>query len=105
MSTDERNDQPIVTRGDAIEILKRLRTETVEENIAIGIAIQALDKQVPRAPVHVDKNDHFDGNWKRMCPRCSKVLVERVTTPDESYPIWYWMERYCTCGQHILWSE
>lgn len=76
-----------------------------EWETAINMAIDALKKQIPVVPKHIDKNAKFDGNWKKVCPVCGRVLMERITTPEESYPIYYNMTDYCRCGQKICWSE
>lgn len=72
---------------------------------AIDMAISALEKQIPKKPKHIDKNATFDGNWKRVCPACGRVLVERITTPEKSYPRIYNHTPHCICGQAIDWSE
>ena len=72
---------------------------------ALDMAIDALKKQIPVKPKRIDKNAVFDGNWTMVCPVCGRVLMERITTPEESYPIHYNMTDHCICGQKIDWSE
>lgn len=72
---------------------------------AFDLAISALEKQVPKKPKRIDKNATFDGNWKKVCPACGRVLVERITTPEKSYPRLYNHTPHCICGQAIDWSE
>ena len=72
---------------------------------ALDLAISALEKQIPKKPKHIDKNATFDGNWKKVCPACGRVLVERITTPEESYPEIYNHTPHCICGQAIDWEE
>lgn len=72
---------------------------------ALRLAISALEKQIPKKPRHIDKNATFDGNWKRVCPACGRVLMERITTPEESYPRIYNHTPHCICGQAIDWEE
>ena len=72
---------------------------------ALDMAISALEKQIPKKPKHIDKNATFDGNWKMVCPACGRVLVERITTPEESYPRIYNHSPHCICGQAIDWEE
>ena len=69
------------------------------------IAISALEKQIPKKPKRVNKNSVFDGNWKKICPCCGAVLIERITTEDKSYPIQYNMTNHCKCGQTLDWSD
>lgn len=81
----------------------RLEQERIDG--AVALAISALEKQIPKKPRHIDKNATFDGNWKRVCPACGRVLMERITTPEESYPKIYNHTPHCICGQAIDWEE
>lgn len=72
---------------------------------AFEAAISALEKQIPKKPKRVDKNYVFDGNWKKICPCCGTMLMERITTKDESYPVHYNMTKHCKCGQALDWSD
>ena len=72
---------------------------------AIDLAISALEKQIPKKPKRIDKNATFDGNWKKVCPACGRTLIERITTPEESYPRHYNYTPHCICGQAIDWEE
>ncbi len=86
-------------------IRDRLMTTSSKQFEAMTIAISALEKQVPKKPKHIDKNATFDGNWKKVCPACGKLLIERITTPEKSYPRIYNHTPHCVCGQAIDWSE
>ena len=77
----------------------------VDFHDALTVAVDALKKQIPVKPKRIDKNAEFDGNWKKVCPVCGRVLVERITTPEMSYPRHYNMTSYCWCGQKILWEQ
>ena len=79
--------------------------ECRKHNKAISMAIEALEKQIPKKPKRVDKNYVFDGNWKKICPCCGITLMERITTKDESYPVHYNMTKHCKCGQALDWSD
>lgn len=103
-----------MTNTEAIEILKSRRmcaayvdSEYVDSvNIeAVDIAISALEKQIGKKPKHIDKNGVFDGNWMKVCPACGRVLMERITTEESSYPRHYNMTEYCSCGQRIDWRN
>ena len=72
---------------------------------AFNLAISALEKQIPKKPKRIDKNATFDGNWKKVCPTCGRVLVKRITTPEGSYPRIYNHTPHCICGQAIDWEE
>lgn len=86
-------------------IRDRLMTTNSKQYEALAIAISALEKQIPKKPKRIDKNATFDGNWKKVCPACGRVLVERITTPEESYPRLYNYTPHCICGQAIDWEE
>lgn len=68
---------------------------------AIDIGVAAVNKQIPKKPIRKDKNGDFDGNWTKVCPTCGRVLVERITTPEESRPIIYNNSSVCLCGQAL----
>lgn len=68
-------------------------------------AKSAIEKQIPRKPKHVNKNDEFDGNWVKVCPVCGMKFVERFTNATESYPRIYHKSKFCNCGQAIDWSD
>ena len=72
---------------------------------AIEMAISALGKQIPKKPIRIDKNKEFDGNWKKVCPLCGRILIERITTPEESFPVYHNYTCHCLCGQAIDWME
>ena len=72
---------------------------------AAEIAIEAMRKQIPMKPILINKNKEFDGNWKKICPSCKSVLIERITTNEESYPRVYNYTPHCKCGQAIDWSD
>ena len=96
-----------MTTQEAIEILKKNKPvydprECGKELCdACDMAISALEKQIPKKPIRIDKNKEFDGNWKKVCPTCGRVLVERITTSEESYPQIYISSGHCWCGQAL----
>ena len=92
-----------MTTQDAIKTLRELRRETNDPwyEETYDKAIAALEKQIPKKPIHIDKNKRFDGNWKKVCPSCGRVIVERITTSEESYPLIYNSSGFCWCGQAL----
>lgn len=83
------------------------KSETLEESPydeAVNMAISALEKQVGKKPVRVNKNGDFDGNFEVVCPVCGIKLMERITTNEMSYPRIYNRTGYCYCGQKIEWE-
>ena len=73
----------------------------VDFHDALTVAVDALKKQIPVKPKRIDKHAEFDGNYKKVCPVCGMVLMERVTMQDASYPRRYNTSDYCYCGQKI----
>lgn len=61
--------------------------------VALEVAINALEKQIPKKPVE-DKFHHM------CCPNCGyTLLIHRDSEPDLYVP-------YCeNCGQKILWQN
>ena len=91
---------------DRIECaIRHIKTAVDVDEWAAQIAVDAMRKQIPVKPVHIDKNNEFDGNWIKICPSCKRVLIERITTNEESYPVHYNYTLHCKCGQAIDWSE
>ena len=61
---------------------------------ALGLAIQALEKRIPKKPIENDTNS-FD------CPCCNYDLKTDTGNPFGDYFL-----RYCdNCGQMIDWSD
>ena len=95
---------------EAIKILEVAKAECewnapLEYQAAFDAAFEALEKQIPKKPIRIDKNKEFDGNWKKVCPSCGRILIERVTTSEESFPRHYNYTGHCLCGQKICWEE
>ena len=61
---------------------------TGEHMTAIGIAIQALEKQIPKKPYKDNDNGIYE---KEYCPICHRSL----------FPY----DHHCICGQKIDWSD
>lgn len=66
--------------------------ETNEEVELAGIAIEALEKQIPKKPL---TGIDFARNEYRICCECSAIVKDGE-----------WRANYCPdCGQAIDWSE
>ena len=90
---------------DRIEnAIRHIQTATDIDSWAAGIAVESMRKQIPVKPIHIDKKNEFDGNWIKICPSCKRVLIERITTNEESYPRLYNYTLHCKCGQAIDWE-
>ena len=73
---------------------------TGEHITAIGIAIQALEKQIPKKP---RKTDSYRGVLKRVyayaCPTCHNVCLEKYMNERQN-------TTFCwDCGQKLDWSD
>ena len=90
---------------DRIEsAIRHIQTAADVDPWAAEIAVEAMRKQIPMKPIRIDKNKEFDGNWKKVCPSCRSVLIERITTDEKSYPRLYNYTPHCNCGQAIDWG-
>ena len=89
----------------AIKILQRdlqiqLENKALPDGIeAIQIAIQALEKQIPKKP---RKTDSYRGVLKRVyayaCPTCHNVCLEKYMNERQN-------TTFCwDCGQKLDWS-
>lgn len=64
---------------------------------ASGLAIQALEKQIPKRP-DIEDSDRVKSC---KCPLCGGFIGYMVDYEDEYYP-----DNYCpSCGQKLDWSE
>ena len=91
---------------DRIEnAIRHIQTAADVDPWACKIAVEAMKKQIPVKPIRIDKNNEFDGNWKKVCPLCGRMLIERITTSEKSYPRHYNYTGHCWCGQAINWEE
>ena len=88
-----------MTPKEAIETLKIAKAEVewnypLDYGIALDMAIEALEKQVPEKP---EKEGH---NYV-MCPVCGGFLGYEVDCKDEAY-----QSPYCEgCGQALNWED
>ena len=95
-----------MTESEAIKILQRdlqiqLENKALPDGIeAIQIAIQALEKQIPKKP---RKTDSYRGVLKRVyayaCPTCHNVCLEKYMNERQN-------TTFCwDCGQKLDWSD
>ena len=84
---------------------------------AIGYAIQALEKQIPKKPIlkhdvsvmHINRGNQ-PHEWKRLendnwhCPKCDSFVGERVYVHSKVHD--QRNKKYCdNCGQKLDWSD
>ena len=96
-----------MTKSKAIKLLEYIR-ETgngeapyvgCAQNIAIEMAINALEKQIPKKPDCIE-----DKMW--CCPVCDNHLLPKwVKYPTELMPKTEGLPHCMSCGQKIDWSE
>ena len=99
------NQEAIERINEHIAIHRYNEPQAIHIVEALQMAISALEKQIPKKPMHINKNKEVDGNWKKICPACGSILIERITTPEESFPQYYNHTQHCWCGQAIDWSN
>ena len=94
-----------MTESEAIKILQRdleiqVKNKALTDGIeAIQIAIQELEKQIPKKP---RKTDSYRGVLKRVyayaCPTCHNVCLEKYMNERQN-------TTFCwDCGQKLDWS-
>lgn len=96
-----------MTESEAIKLLEYIR-ETgngeapyvgCAQNIAIDMAINALNKQIARKPVCIE-------NKMWCCPVCDNHLLPKwVKYPTELMPKTEGLPHCMSCGQKIDWNE
>ena len=81
-------------------LLTSVHPQTAEEAEAIGIAVRAVERMIPKKPTK--KADEWDDGIKGIglyCPECSEEI-------GRIYIRRYKSENTCgNCGQKIDWSE
>ena len=96
-----------MTESEAIKLLEYIRKTGNGEspyvgcaqNIAIDMAINALNKQIARKPVCIE-----DKMW--CCPVCDNHLLPKwVKYPTELMPKTEGLPHCMSCGQKIDWNE
>ena len=95
-----------MTESEAIKILQRdleiqVKNKALTDGIeAIQIAIQALEKQIPKKP---RKTDSYRGVLKRVyayvCPTCGNACLEKYMNERQN-TMFCW-----NCGQKLDWSD
>ena len=83
-------DKLIINEAEAIECLKINKPTSgymmLQE--AVDMAIQALEKQIPKKPYKDNENGVYE---KDYCPTCHRSLFPN--------------DHHCECGQAIDWSD
>ena len=82
-------------------VLTSVHAQTAEEAEAIGIAVRAIERMIPKKPTWTDSDDISDAK----CFNCGKIVGNRYNS-WMSKPTRRYNRYFCTaCGQAIDWSE
>ena len=86
----EDSDKLIINEAEAIECLKRNKPTIgyVMLQESIDMAIQAIEKQIPKKPYKDNENGIYE---KEYCPICHRSLFPN--------------DHHCICGQAIDWRD
>lgn len=96
-----------MTPKEAIEYLNIMKLSTEDDSVGeikkevCDIAIEALEKQVPKKPLKLTYKPLIDAGWIYACPNCKMACGENKYHLEATSD-----EMYCpSCGQAIDWSE
>ena len=100
-----------MTESEAIEKLKNMRLYmqiedknndckfTEDDYKANEMAIQALEKQIPKKPIMKQYFEDLEDEYL-CCPTCGEILTDRI--PDDNKTFYF----HCmNCGQKFDWSD
>ena len=66
---------------------------------AIGYAIQALEKQMPKKPIMKQYFEDMEEEYL-CCPTCGEILTDRIPMDNKDFYF------HClNCGQKLNWSD
>jgi len=85
---------------NTLDMLKTAYAPSIYKN-HMEIAIQALEKQVPKKPNKLTYKFLIDIGWKWECPVCKGAVGENKNAIDYTQE-----DDYCpSCGQKLDWSD
>ena len=94
-----------MTESEAIKILQRdlqiqLENKALPDGIeAIQIAIQALEKQIPKKPIMKQYFENLEEEYL-CCPTCGEILTDRIPSDNNTFYF------HCmNCGQKFDFSD
>ena len=79
-----------MTESEAIKILQRdlqiqLENKALPDGIeAIQIAIQALEKQIPKKPIMKQYFENLEEEYL-CCPTCGEILTDRIQSDNKTF--------------------
>lgn len=66
---------------------------------AIGYAISALEKQIPKKPIMKQYFENLEDEYL-CCPTCGEILTDRIPADNKTFYF------HCmNCGQKFDWSD
>lgn len=85
-------------------LLTSVHPQTSEEAEAIGIAVKAVERMIPKKPNEVLDAPMPSPLW---CPACGEIVADQGWDVDTLTPYFEkYDEKFCSnCGQAIDWSE
>lgn len=91
-----------MTENEANTILKAEIVHHPECSIfaeALGLAIQALEKQIPKKPIMKQYFEDLEEEYL-CCPTCGEILTDRIPADNKTFYF------HCmNCGQKFDWSD
>lgn len=92
-----------MTESDAIKELHEIRPRggiiTQKRAEAIDMAINALEKQIPKRPIMKPYFDDMEEEYL-CCPTCGDILTDRIPLDNKDFYF------HClNCGQKLKWES
>ena len=86
----------ILQRDLEIQLENKALPDGIE---AIQIAIQALEKQIPKKPIMKQYFENLEEEYL-CCPTCGEILTDRIPSDNKTFYF------HCmNCGQKFDWSD
>lgn len=92
-----------MTESEAIKELHKIRPRggiiPQKRADALDVAIQALEKQIPKKPVMKQYFENLEDEYL-CCPTCGEILTDRIPADNKTFYF------HCmNCGQKLDWSD
>ena len=92
-----------MTESEAIKELHKIRPRggiiPQKRAEALDLAIQALEKQIPKKPIMKQYFEDLEDEYL-CCPTCGEILTDRIPADNKTFYF------HCmNCGQKFDWSD
>ena len=92
-----------MTESEAIKELHKIRPRggiiPQKRAEALDMAIQALEKQIPKKPIMKQYFEDLEDEYL-CCPTCGEILTDRIPADNKTFYF------HCmNCGQKFDWSD